>query len=72
MVTHIFNPSYMGGTDTMKAIQGQPLAKTTRPYLKNKLKQKSQGHCSRGRALPSKHKALSSNPNIAPTIYIEY
>jgi hypothetical protein len=44
-------------------VQGQPQAKSTRPYLKNKLKQKGLGTWLVIENLSSKCKALNSNPS---------
>lgn len=35
-----YDPSYRGGRGRRTVIEGQPLAKIVRPYLKNKLMQK--------------------------------
>jgi hypothetical protein len=51
-----YNPSSPGGVGRRIVALGWPLAKTTRPYLKNN---PVVGH------LPSKHEALSSNSSTA-------
>jgi hypothetical protein len=61
-VAHILNPSY--ARDGKRILQsGWPWAWSTRPYLKNKFKQKDVGVAHVKEFLPSYHKALSSNSN---------
>jgi hypothetical protein len=43
IVVHTCNPRYSGGRDRRTADQGQPQAKSIRPYLKNILKAKKAG-----------------------------
>jgi hypothetical protein len=61
MLVHASNSSCLEGICRRISVQGQPGEKSTRPYLKNKLKQKwlvaQEEEC-----LHRKHKALSLKP----------
>jgi hypothetical protein len=72
MAMHTCNPGYLGDGDRRMAIQGWPgqKQKSTRPYLKNKLKAKKDWCGSSGwvEHLPSKWEALNSIPSTTKII----
>jgi hypothetical protein len=65
MVVHTCNPSYEGDrVGGLRSEAGE--GKSSRPYLKNKLKQnRGEGMAQVVEHLSSKSKTLSSNPNSA-------
>jgi hypothetical protein len=69
MVVHICGPSYLGSTDRRFLVQGW-LQLKHQTLSENKLKTKELGCGSRDRVLSSKHKALSSIPNVIIIIRI--
>jgi hypothetical protein len=66
MVVHVYNPSYVGGTNRRIVVQPSPGKKTQDPIQKITKAKKGWDMTQVVECLPSSYKALSSNPSTAP------
>jgi hypothetical protein len=71
MVVHVYNPNYLGGRGRRIKYEAGP-GKSTRLYLKNKLKSKRTGGTAQEvERLPTKCESLSFFPHYCQQIMIE-